>query len=62
MSEFLSMGGYAVYVWSAYGLVALGVAVLVGFALKRRADANALLARVQLMERAEAEPDRAGQP
>ena len=26
MSEFLNMGGYAVYVWSAYGLCAIVIA------------------------------------
>lgn len=39
MSEYLAMGGYAVYVWPAYGLAALvlgGMAVVSVLGLKRR--------------------------
>ncbi len=35
MSEFLSMGGYAAYVWPAYGVSALGILGL-AFAIWRR--------------------------
>jgi len=27
MTEFLSMGGYGVYVWGAYGVTALAIAI-----------------------------------
>ncbi len=43
MSEFFAMGGYAVWVWSAWGLSAAALIGLVGFALaERRAVAERL--------------------
>lgn len=45
MSDFFAMGGYAAYVWPAYGLSALGLGGLVvwtwrrGRRLRRRLDA-----------------------
>jgi heme exporter protein CcmD len=37
--EFLKMGGYAVYVWSAYGITLLVLGVSVWAARRRRLDA-----------------------
>ena len=43
MSEFLTMGGYAAFVWPAWGLSAAALAGLVVFALpERRAAAERL--------------------
>ena len=36
MSEFLSMGGYAWYVWGSYGVTFLCLALEIVFLLKRR--------------------------
>tara|TARA_R110002096_G_scaffold223519_7_gene412826 strand:+ start:584 stop:742 length:159 start_codon:yes stop_codon:yes gene_type:complete len=47
MSEFLAMGGYAAFVWPAWGLTALGVAGLIAFVLAERRAAIARLAREQ---------------
>ncbi len=42
MSEFLAMGGYGFYVWSAYGVTALAiVAELLALRARRRAAAAA---------------------
>jgi heme exporter protein D len=38
MSEFLAMGGYAFYVWGAYGVTALVIVIEV-FAVRARASA-----------------------
>jgi heme exporter protein D len=38
MSEFLAMGGYAFYVWGAYGVTALVIVIEV-FAVRARARA-----------------------
>jgi heme exporter protein CcmD len=43
MSEFLAMDGYASFVWSAYGLTALGVAILVAHMVRSRSKAQARL-------------------
>ncbi|MDX1443834.1 MAG: heme exporter protein CcmD [Gammaproteobacteria bacterium] len=40
MSEFFAMGGYAAYVWSAFGITAFTMIVLA--VLARRADRRAL--------------------
>lgn len=50
MSEFLDMGGYARYVWTAYGIT-LFVIVLNAW-LARRRHAQALI-RVKQMDRSE---------
>lgn len=44
MSEFLAMGGYGFYVWGAYGMAALALAIEVVAlrARRRRACAEAL--------------------
>ena len=36
MSEFLAMGGYAFYVWMAYGLTALMLAIEIAMLRSRR--------------------------
>ena len=36
MSEFLNMGGYAIYVWSAYGITALVLALNIAHALIKK--------------------------
>ena len=35
MSEFLSMGGYAFYVWGSYGVAAAAVVLEVAFLVRR---------------------------
>jgi heme exporter protein D len=35
MSEFLSMGGYAFYVWGAYGVAAAALALEIAFLARR---------------------------
>lgn len=52
LTEFLSMDGYAVYVWVSYGLSLLGSVGLVGLAISRRRAANARLARLEAQEAA----------
>ena len=37
-AEFWDMGGYAVYVWGSYGMVAAGVALELWLAAGRRAE------------------------
>jgi heme exporter protein D len=50
MTEFFAMGGYAVFVWGAWGLTALGVAALVWMTLMRRKAARDLFDRLQRIE------------
>lgn len=52
LTEFLSMDGYAVYVWVSYGLSLLGSVGLVGLAVARRRAASARLARLEAQEAA----------
>ncbi len=47
MSHFLDMGGYAAFVWPAYGLSALGVGGLIWLSLRARTRTRALLARLE---------------
>lgn len=47
MSEFFAMGGYAAYVWSAWGASALAIIALIVFALLERARANARLRELE---------------
>jgi heme exporter protein D len=47
MSEFLDMGGYAAFVWSSYGLVALVLSVLAWTSWRARAAAAAELAALE---------------
>ncbi len=51
MSEFLAMGGYAFYVWGAYGVAALVVA---GEIASVRAKRRAVLAETRVAGAAEA--------
>lgn len=41
MSEFWAMGGYAVFVWTSYGLAAITLAGLLGLTLWQRRQARA---------------------
>lgn len=45
MMEFLAMGGYAGYVWSAFGLTAAVMIANLVFARRRHADVLARLSR-----------------
>ena len=47
MSEFLAMGGYAAFVWPAWGLSVLALAGLVVFALAERRVAAERLRRLE---------------
>lgn len=47
MTGFFAMGGYAVYVWTAWGA---GLAVLVGLAVASWARARRLAERVAMLE------------
>lgn len=51
MSEFLLMGGYAAYVWSAYGITLIVLVANIWAAYRRHAG---LLARARREERLEA--------
>ena len=48
MSDFLSQGGYAFFVWGAYGVVAL---LLLGETLQLRAQRRAILTRLRRLAR-----------
>lgn len=45
MSEFLHMGGYAVYVWPAYGITAVVLAANLWLPLRRHRRLQRALAR-----------------
>lgn len=47
MAEFLDMGGYAVFVWSAWGASALAILGLIGFAFLERGRAKARLRELE---------------
>jgi len=47
MNEFLQMGGYASYIWSAYGLSAVVLIALVVWSLKTNRDAAKLVAALE---------------
>jgi heme exporter protein D len=51
-SEFFSMGGYGVYVWSAYGFAAI---VLVGNVLVPLRRRGAVMRRLRQLTRAESD-------
>jgi heme exporter protein D len=46
-SEFFNMGGYARYVWPAYGLMALVLALNVVLPLRRRTEVLAKIRRLR---------------
>ncbi len=50
MSEFLAMGGHAIWIWSAWGLSAAALIALVGFALAERRAASERLRRLEADE------------
>jgi heme exporter protein D len=50
MTHFLAMGGYAAYVWPAYGATALGLIGAVAFTLRGYMRAKKLLASAQSRE------------
>jgi heme exporter protein D len=52
LTDFLSMDGYAVYVWVSYGLSLVGSVGLVVMAISRRRAASARLARLEAQEAA----------
>ena len=59
MSDFLSMGGYAVYVWSAYGVAAVVMIVLLATslrALRRQQQEVRLLEEARGRTRSESPP------
>jgi heme exporter protein D len=45
LTEFLAMGGYAAFVWPAYGVTALGLSAAVLLTLRGYASAKARLAQ-----------------
>ncbi|GLK52754.1 heme exporter protein CcmD [Maricaulis virginensis] len=47
MSEFFAMGGYAAFIWPAWGLSALALAALVVLALLERRAATGRLRRLE---------------
>lgn len=47
MSEFFSMGGYAAYIWPAWGLSLLALAGLIVFAFAERRSKQARLAELE---------------
>lgn len=47
MSTFWAMGGYAAYVWPAYGVSALGLAIAAGLIVRAHARARVLLAAIE---------------
>lgn len=55
MSEFLSMGGYAAYVWPAYGVSLLGIG---GLAFHTWRRSVALRAQLDKLEKPAAPPRR----
>jgi heme exporter protein D len=47
MSHFFAMGGYAAFVWPAYGASAIGIGGAIALTLRSYARAKALLAKVE---------------
>ncbi|MBR9824628.1 MAG: heme exporter protein CcmD [Alphaproteobacteria bacterium] len=47
MSEFFAMGGYASWVWGAWGGSALAILLLIVFVLSERAGAKARLRELE---------------
>jgi heme exporter protein D len=50
MTHFFAMGGYAAYVWPAYGVSALGLIAAIVVTLRGYARAKKLLASAQSRE------------
>jgi heme exporter protein D len=47
MSHFFAMGGYAAYVWPAYGISFVGIAAAVLLTLRSYSRAKARLAKIE---------------
>ena len=47
MSHFFAMGGYAAYVWPAYGISILGIAVAIALTWRGYARARSLLGKIE---------------
>jgi heme exporter protein D len=47
-SEFFAMGGYGLYVWGSYGLMAIVLAVEIALTLRRHRQAQAAVAALNL--------------
>jgi heme exporter protein CcmD len=47
MSAFFAMGGYGAYVWPAYGISLVSLAVAIGLTLRSYRRAKALLAATE---------------
>jgi heme exporter protein D len=47
LAQFLAMGGYAAFVWPAYGASVLGLGVAVGLTIRAYARAKANLAALE---------------
>lgn len=58
MSDFLNMGGYAVYVWPAYGLSFLGIGGLALYTWRRGRTLRAYLRKLETLRSGE----RMGKP
>ena len=56
MSEFLSMGGYAPYVWTAYGITLVIIVLNVWSARRRHAQAIDSVRRMTAPERNDRRP------
>ena len=55
MSEFLEMGGYALYVWSSYGIAAIALIATAWAGHKYHGDQRARIARRLRRETAESD-------
>jgi heme exporter protein CcmD len=51
IGQFFAMGGYALYVWPAYGAAALAVGLLVWRSLRAHARAKDMLAKFEAAKR-----------
>jgi heme exporter protein D len=47
MTQFFAMGGYAAFVWPAYGISALGLAAAIVLTLRDYARARTALAEIE---------------
>ena len=47
MSEFFAMGGYAAFVWPAYGVAAGALILLIALSVRAQARARRALARLE---------------
>jgi heme exporter protein D len=47
MSHFFAMGGYAAFVWPAYGVSVIGIGCAIALTLRSYARAKVLLAKIE---------------